>query len=139
MAKNLTFLATFSPYLSTLPMPHQVLTSETFSNELVEALQSSELENIVNRERAVMAAVYFGRYKSSEEAGPRYAPLPELLGRNDSFDLHLYSHLTALISSREFSFHNEDGTRAGDHLVPVIDMLNNDPDKLNTRQFSKLT
>ena len=138
MAHNVTFLAEFSPYFSSLPMPHQLLTSETFSNELVDALQSKELQNMVNRERAVMAAVYLGRYKSSEEAGNPYAPLPELLGRNETFDLLLYSHLTSLISSREFSFHNEDGTRAADHLVPVADMLNNDPDMLNVRQFSEL-
>ena len=137
MARNASFVAEYAPYFSALPYPNQTLTSEVFSEALIEALQSPELKKIVKRERAVMAAVYAGKYVSQDDGLPRYFPLPEMLESEDPFHFMFFAHLTGLISSREFSFANEDGSQAADRLVPVADMLNNNPDKTNVQQFSE--
>ena len=133
MATNLKFTGEFSPYFLTLPHPNETLTSETFTDELVAGLQSPELELLINRERGVMAAVYLGRYTRSD--GFTYEPLSKAMGEEDAFPLPLFAHLTSLVSSREFSFHNPDGTKASDRLAPGIDMINNNPYRENCQQF----
>jgi hypothetical protein len=135
MATNPTFMAEFAPYFSTLPMLHETLTSEVFTDKMMSELQSEKIKELVDRERTIMAGVYYGKY-TNEDTNKTYQPIPQVLGSKDAFPVVLFSHLTALISTREFTFHNEDGSRSGDRLAPVVDMLNNDNDKTNAQQYN---
>jgi hypothetical protein len=136
MAKNPTFMAQFSPYFSTLPMPNETLTSEVFTDKMLEELQSEKIKEIVERERSIMAGLYYGKYLN-QDTNSTYESIPSALGSDTAFPVVLFAHLTAMISTREFSFHNEDGSRGADRMVPVVDMMNNDNDRINAQQFSK--
>jgi hypothetical protein len=136
MATNPTFMAQFSPYFSTLPMPNQTVTSEVFSDKMMNGLQSEKLKELVERERTIMAGVYYGKY-TNRETNKTYEPIPQLLGSKEAFPVVLFAHLAAIISTREFTFFNEDGSRAADRMVPIVDMINTDADKLNSQQYSK--
>lgn len=136
MSTNPTFMAQFSPYFSTLPMPNETVTSEVFTDKMMGELQSAKLKDLVERERTIMAGVYYGKY-TNRETNKTYEPIPKALGGKDAFPVVLFAHLTSIISTREFTFYNEDGSRAADRMVPVVDMINTDADKLNAQQYSE--
>ncbi|KAG7672267.1 hypothetical protein NADE_000058 [Nannochloris sp. 'desiccata'] len=135
MSTNPTFMAQFSPYFSTLPMPNETVTSEVFTDKMMGELQSAKLKDLVERERTIMAGVYYGKY-TNRETNKTYEPIPKALGGKDAFPVVLFAHLTSIISTREFTFYNEDGSRAADRMVPVVDMINTDADKLNAQQYN---
>jgi len=131
-------MAQFSPYFSTLPMPNQTVTSDVFTDQMMNELQSKMLKEVVEGERTIMAGVYYGKF-TNKETGTTYEPIPSALKSTDAFPVVLFAHLTAMISTREFTFNNEDGSRAADRMVPVVDMINTDADKLNIQQYSKIS
>jgi hypothetical protein len=135
MATNPTFMARFAPYFSTLPKPNETLTSELFTDKMMSELQSEKLKDIVERERAIMAGVYFGKF-TNQDTNKTYEPIPKVLGSKEAFPVVLFAYLTAMISTREFTFHNEDGSKGADRMVAVVDMFNNDNDKTNAQQYT---
>lgn len=132
MITNTSFFQDFNPYFATLPTPDQVLTSELFTDDHIEELQSPELAKLVKRERIIADAVYYGIYKD-EDSGRAYAPLQHALGDNAP-TFQSFRYLTALITSREFGVHSPDGRHIGDYLVPGADMCNNNPERINIQQ-----
>ena len=83
MAKNPTFMAQFAPYFSTLPLPNETLTSEVFTDKLMDELQSENLKELVQRERMIMAGVYYGKF-TNQDTNKTYEAVSEILGSDDT-------------------------------------------------------
>lgn len=137
MTADQEFFTFFLPYLSTLPRPNETITSEGFSDVMVKELQSPLLGEMVNRDRATMAAIFQGRFISAVQDGREYIPMSEVFEDPNAFgNILAFRHLTSIIASREFSFATADGSTGPDRLVPVVDMINNDADRVNCDQYT---
>lgn len=95
---NASFIADYLPYFTTLPDPQASLTSELFSDALIEQLQSPRLAEIIKRERAVAEAVYFGKYADDRSPEKKYQPLPEVLKGAEGFTPVAFRWLAAMVS-----------------------------------------
>lgn len=135
---NKTFLLEHLPYFSTLPPANLTLTSELFTEELEESLQSPQLAKLINRERAITDAIYYGMYVNEDNPTKDFDAIPDLLGSSEAMHPYAFRYISSIINSRHFSVSDQhDNIRY--FLMPVADMINCDASSTNVQHMNNGT
>lgn len=125
---------TYGFFWETQPDVDELLSSDMFSDEMLDMLQNPTLEGVVRSTRDYTEAVYAGTAGEEEEG----EPLAVKLGAGCP-SLQQFKWYTALITSRAFAFHygNDEGHDVGKtYLFPALDLLNHaEPDAVNSRRW----
>ena len=122
-ASSLYFVnGTYAPFWASQPPLSEMLCVDTMGQAEAEALEVPELADHVRLTRQSHREQY--ENFQAELAFEARAPPPKAGDPPRLLSFDQYLHLAAVITTRAFAFHDEQGECCGVHLLPGFDLLN---------------